>query len=192
MKHSSSFLLVALTVSLATGAFASTDPIVGRQVPAFSTQALDLSGEAPKPEPFDSTAAKGVTVYMIVGVTCPASNAYGERVSQLQKLYAPKKVDFLYVYSNREDTLERKIAFHRQADLGGKLIDDKGGEIAKKLGARRTSEIFVTDPAGKIVYHGAVDDSRDPGGVKQHYLQMALDETLAGTPVTVATSPVAA
>lgn len=189
MKKLSLFIFVAL--SSIAGA-ANADPSVGRRVPAFTAEVLDVSGEAPKPAPFDSATAKAVTVYMIVGVNCPASHAYAERISQLQQVYGPKKVDFIYVYSNRDDTLDRKVGFHRERSLGGKVIDDTGGEIAKKLGARKTSEIFVADAEGMIVYHGAIDDSRDPSGVKQHYLQMALDETLAGMPVKVSSSPVSA
>jgi hypothetical protein len=184
--------LPVLCACLGAVSSAFADPIVGQNVPPFTVQVLDVSAEAPTITTYDSTAAKKTTVYMTLGTTCGASMAYAERVSTLQQIYAPKEVDFIYVYANREDTLDRKIAFHREHKLGGRLIDDKGGEIAKKLGAKRTSEIFLASKDGTIVYHGAVDDSRDAGGVKQHYLQMALDETLAGGPVKLTTSPVQA
>lgn len=183
---------IALVLCLASIAGAATDPIVGQHVAPFTAQLIDVSQEAPKTTPFDSTAAKQVSAYMVMGVSCPATRAYAERMSQLQKIYGPKGVDFIYVYSNREDTLDAKIGFHREHQLGGRLIDDKGGEVAKKLGARRTSELFVTNKDGTIVYHGAVDDSRDAANVKQRYLQTALDETLAGTPVSISSSPVQA
>jgi hypothetical protein len=35
-----------------------------------------------------------------------------------------------------------------------------------------------------VVFHGGIDDSRDAAGVKEQFLRMALDETLAGKPVT--------
>jgi hypothetical protein len=186
-------IVTVLLVSLASLAVAAaTDPLVGQRVPPFTSQVIDVSEEAPKTSPFDSAAAGKVRAYMVLGVSCPATQAYADRMSHLQKIYGPKGVDFVFVYSNREDTLDRKIEFHREHQLGGKLIDDKGGEVAKKLGARRTSELFLANKDGLIVYHGAVDDSRDPAGVKQRYAQMALDETLAGAPVTVASAPVQA
>jgi hypothetical protein len=54
--------------------------------------------------------------------------------------------------------------------------------------------MFVIDPAGKIVYAGAIDDKRsaNPADVKtaKNFVRAALDETLAGKPVSVAsTSP---
>jgi hypothetical protein len=62
--------------------------------------------------------------------------------------------------------------------------------VAHVLGAQRTSELFVADKKGVVVYHGAVDDSRDPNAVKQRYLAPALDETLAGKAVTTPASQV--
>jgi len=192
MKKLHLLALSGLLSILATAAYAQADPMVGQHIAPFSVQVLDISAEAPTTTTFDSATAKKVTAYMTLGTMCPASRAYAERMSQLQQLYKSKEVDFIYIYANREDTLESKIAFHRERKLGGKLIDDKGGEVAKKLGAHRTSEIFLTSKDGTVVYHGAVDDSRDPNGVKQHYLQMALDETLAGAPVKVTSSDVQA
>jgi len=192
MRNTMTLVLLGFFFSTAHAALADADPMVGKHVPPFSAQLMDVSGETPTTAVFDSTTANRITTYMVVGVNCPTTRAYSERVSQLQKLYAPKEVDFVFIYSNREDTLDGKIAFHRERQLGGKLIDDQGGEIAKKFGAKHTSEIFVANKEGSIVYHGAVDDSRNPTGVKQHYLQMALDETLAGSPVTVSSSAVQA
>jgi len=192
MKTKIFVALAVYFVSITTVAAAGNDPVVGQHIPPFTSQVLNMSGEASKTTPFDSAAAKRITTYMVIGVNCPATQAYSERVSQLQKAYGPKGVDFIYVYSNREDTLDGKIAFHRERHLGGMLIDDQGGAVAKKLGARRTSELFLANKEGTVVYHGGVDDSRDPAGVKQQYLKMALDQTLAGSPVTVSTSPVQA
>lgn len=192
MKKLAVLVLTAWLSALGPAAHADADPIVGQHLPPFTAQVLDVSAEAPTTTTFDSAATKKVTAYMTLGTMCGASMAYAERMSQLQQLYAAKDVDFIYIYANREDTLDRKIAFHRERKLGGRLIDDKGGEVAKKLGAKRTSEIFLANKEGDLVYHGAVDDSRDPGGVKQHYLQMALDETLAGAPVKIKTSQVQA
>ena len=192
MKTTTSLSLFAFLSCIAVAASAGADATIGQHVPPFTAQVIDVSTETPATMPFDSTTTKRITAYMVLGVNCPASKAYATRVSELQKQYAAKDVDFIFVYSNREDTLDGKIAFHREHQLGGKLIDDKGGEIAKKLGAKRTSELFLCSQDGTLVYHGAVDDSRDPGAVKQRYLQMALDETIAGAPVKVSTSPVSA
>ena len=52
--------------------------------------------------------------------------------------------------------------------------------------------MFVVDPAGKIVYAGAIDDKRSAREsdrkTAHNYVRAALNETLAGKPVTVAST----
>ena len=52
--------------------------------------------------------------------------------------------------------------------------------------------MFVIDPAGKIVYAGAIDDKRSAREsdrkTANNYVRAALNETLAGKPVTVAST----
>jgi len=174
----------APTPSLRTG----TDP--GEHVPAFTAPAINVSGDKPQTTEFDSSKTNRVTAYIFVGTTCPATNAYADRFKQLAQTYGSKDVDFLYIYPNNNDTSEAKLAFHKDKQLGGRLIDDQGARLARLFNAQRTSELFLADKNGVVVYHGALDDSRDPNAVKQHYLATALDEVLAGKPVITASSQV--
>jgi hypothetical protein len=52
--------------------------------------------------------------------------------------------------------------------------------------------MFVIDPAGKVVYAGAIDDKRsaNPADVKgaNNHVRAALNESLAGKPVTTAST----
>jgi hypothetical protein len=52
--------------------------------------------------------------------------------------------------------------------------------------------MFVIDPKGVVVYNGAIDDrpSTDQSDVpaSKNYVAMALDQALAGKPVTTATT----
>ena len=52
--------------------------------------------------------------------------------------------------------------------------------------------MYVIDPSGKLVYAGGIDDKRsaNPADVKtaKNFVRLALDETLAGKPVSVATA----
>ena len=67
--------------------------------------------------------------------------------------------------------------------------DQRGGTC---YAARTTPQMFVVDPAGRIVYAGAIDDKRstNPGDIKsaKNYVRAALDESMAGRPVTVAST----
>jgi hypothetical protein len=63
---------------------------------------------------------------------------------------------------------------------------DDNATLADAFGASRTPECYLFDKNGILVYHGAIDDSPgDPSSVKRRHLQSAMDEMLAGKPVTV-------
>jgi hypothetical protein len=63
---------------------------------------------------------------------------------------------------------------------------DNNAVLAGAFGASRTPECFLFDKNGILVYHGAIDDSPgDPSSVKRQHLQTAIDEMIAGKPVTV-------
>jgi hypothetical protein len=63
---------------------------------------------------------------------------------------------------------------------------DDNAALATAFGASRTPECYLFDKSGTLVYHGAIDDSPgDPSAVKRHHLQAAIDEMVAGKPVTV-------
>jgi thiol-disulfide isomerase/thioredoxin len=191
-------MFVSLVACVGIGAAAeekapvATGVRVGQRLPQFTARLLDPSSATARPSEIDSHRREHLTAYVVIGTRCPATQAYAERLSELERSYAPKQVDFVYVYPNREDTPETKLAFHQEKRLRGRLIDDQGGRVARLLGAQRTSEVVLTDRRGTIVYRGAIDDSRQAAGVKQRYLATALDETLAGKPVAVATTPVQA
>lgn len=165
---------------------------VGHRIPPFTAKLLDASVETSAPKDFDSHRQERTTAYIVIGTRCPATRAYAERLAALERTYAPKQVDVVYIYPNREDTREAQLEFHKEKQLRGPLIDDRGGSVASLLGAQKTSEVVLADRRGTIVYRGAIDDSRDAAAVKQRYLATALDETLAGKPVTVTTAPVRA
>jgi peroxiredoxin len=71
------------------------------------------------------------------------------------------------------------------------LMDDDG-KIGKAYGARTTPHMFVIDPSGKLVYAGAIDSkaSANKEDVKgaTNYVSVALNEAMAGKPVTKASS----
>jgi hypothetical protein len=69
------------------------------------------------------------------------------------------------------------------------LLDPKG-TIGHLYDARTTPHMFVIDPAGKIVYQGAIDDkpTTDQADLKgaDNYLNDALNAAMVGKPVGVA------
>jgi hypothetical protein len=65
-------------------------------------------------------------------------------------------------------------------------LHDKTQETAKGYGATHTPEIFLLDKERKLVFHGKIDDNwQEPQSVKNKYLRNAIDELLAGKPISV-------
>jgi AhpC/TSA family len=63
---------------------------------------------------------------------------------------------------------------------------DNNSTLADAFGASRTPECYLFDKNGRLVYHGAIDDSPgDPDQVKRHHLKNAIDEMAAGKEVSV-------
>jgi AhpC/TSA family len=75
----------------------------------------------------------------------------------------------------------------KQASSKATLMDDDG-KLGKAYGARTTPHLYVIDPAGTLVYAGAIDSkpSANPADIKTatNYVSQALGEALAGKPVS--------
>jgi mono/diheme cytochrome c family protein/thiol-disulfide isomerase/thioredoxin len=135
-------------------------------------------------------------VIVFVGTECPLSNAFVPVLAALHKEYAPRGVAFLGVNANRQDTPDRVAAHAREHGVPFPVLKDVGNRLADRLEARRTPEAVVLDPAGHVLYRGRIDDQFGigyvrPGKPTRRDLAAALDEVLAGRPVSVPATPVA-
>ncbi len=136
---------------------------------------------------------KKAVVVVFTGTECPINNAYLPRLAQLSEDYAAKGVQFLAVNANVQDTPEVVAEHARKHEVPFPVLKD-AGTVADQFGARRTPEVFVLD-AGRVVrYQGRIDDQFGYGFKRgqptRRDLVEALDEVLAGKPVTVASTPV--
>jgi peroxiredoxin len=70
---------------------------------------------------------------------------------------------------------------------------DPTGKVGHLYGARNTPTMFVIDPKGTLIYAGGIDNkpSTDPADIATatNYVKAALDEAMAGKPVTTPTAP---
>jgi peroxiredoxin len=64
------------------------------------------------------------------------------------------------------------------------IILDESGEIGKAYGAQNTPAMAIIGKDGKLAYFGAIDDDRSEKVGKTNYVTKALDEMLAGKPVS--------
>lgn len=131
---------------------------------------------------------------------CPfVQKHYTSRNMQaLQSDYGAKGVVWLSVNSTNRNHGEFKTGSQMSAWMSEQgaaqkaVLIDETSATGRAYGAKTTPQMFVIDPAGKIVYAGAIDDKRsaNPADVKtsRNHVRAALDESLTGKPVTVAST----
>ena len=174
-------LLLTLVFALACGfqAFANSALSIGQPAPDFSLP--DLRGQS---HLLKEQRGK-ITVIAFLSVQCPISNAYNERIRTLAEDYARQGVVFLAINASAPETVADIKAHAAQHNFAFPILKDAGNKVADAYGAERTPEIFVVDAQGVLRYHGRIDNSQDVRRVKRNDLREALNELLAGKPVSV-------
>ena len=178
-------ILTALTVTAA--AFAVE---IGRPAPDFS--ATNINGKTIKLSDYKGR----IVVIESYNSDCPfCHNHYASGAMQeLQRDLATNKVVWLLVDSvNTNNFSYRPPAQARQemADLkiaATAWIDDNTGAVGHLYGMKTTPHTFVIAADGTLAYEGAIDNRPQPFGdprTAKNYVRAAVDELLAGKPVTI-------
>lgn len=148
-----------------------------------------------KTTPVRSCAGCVGTVVIFTSLKCPYDQLYQDRVKALSEMYSNKISFFLINSSPGADDSEAKMK--GAASNWGSIpyLSDKEQLALKALGATRTPESFLLHSTGngmKIVYQGPIDDNpqvhHDTG---KDYLHDAIEELLAGNPITIPSERVA-
>ncbi len=186
-------LLLATTLALAASAAFAT-ATVGQPAPAFT--ATDASGKTVSLADF-----KGKHVVLEwVNPGCPfvVKHYSSGNMQGTQKDATAKGVVWLAVNSTAADAGDYKkpaeMAQWMQAQKAAATatLMDADGKVGRAYGARTTPHMYIVDPQGKLVYAGGIDDKPStsvadiPGAT--NYVKAALNETLAGKPVTQAST----
>jgi peroxiredoxin len=130
------------------------------------------------------TDGNKATVILFTSTQCPISNAYNARMAELAKTYSTRNVRVIGINSNEAEA-PAEIATHaKQNGFSFPVLKDAGNVVADRFDAQVTPEAYVIDAQGVLRYHGRIDDSRNSAGVTTRDLQAALDNVLAGKPVT--------
>ena len=168
-------------------------PEIGKAAPAF--RVADTNG---KTHSLDQYRGKWVVLEWL-NHQCPYVRKHYDNgaMQALQKKYADRVV-WLSVVSSapgkqghfpneraNELTKEKNAAPHA-------VLIDSSGTVGRAYDARTTPHMFVINPEGNIVYMGGIDDkptakAADLKTARPH-VDIALQEAMAGKPVTVATS----
>ena len=115
-------------------------------------------------------------------------------MQKLQKEYTGQDVIWLSVVSSAPgkqghlSPAETNQAKEEKGSAATAILIDGGGTVGQLYGAKVTPELYVINPAGDLIYAGAIDDKKsvDPADVAgaTNYVKQALDEALAGQPVS--------
>jgi len=159
---------------------------IGTKAPDFTLKGVDgkmhsLSGHADK---------KAVVVIVSCN-HCPTAIQYEDRIAEIQKDYAGKGVQVIVINGNETDghptdSFDHMVTRAKEKGFNFPYLRDDSQEVVRAYGAVRTPEVFLLGADRKLAYHGRIDDNADdPKKVKRQDLRVALDEVLAGKPVSV-------
>lgn len=141
----------------------------------------DYSGKSHSLSNYKDSAA---VVVMFIATQCPVSNDYNNRMAALYKDYTEKGIAFLAINSNKQESVEEISTHSQKHGFQFPVLKDPDNVIADKFNAQVTPEIFVLNSNFEILYHGRIDDSQRESEIKSRDLRNALDEILAGKPVS--------
>lgn len=184
--------LLALPLAFAAGAAFAATP--GSAAPDFTL--ADTTGRTVKLSDYRGK----FVVLEWTNPDCPFVQAQynGNGMQPLQKEWGGKDVVWLSINSTSRNHGEYKTPAQMSAWMAEKgaapkavLLDDTSA-TGRAYAAKTTPQMFVIDPAGKVVYAGAIDDKRSARETDRktahNYVRAALAEATAGKPVTVAST----
>jgi peroxiredoxin len=177
-----SVVLGVLVCAFYVHAEAAGQATIGATAPQFSLQ--DQDG---KTVSLSDYAGK-IVVLEWVNPQCPFVQRHyaAKTMITLANNYAGKSVVWIAINSTHTaDNAENK-SWVSQNSLTYPILNDSSGDVGKAYGAKSTPDMFIIDQSGKLVYEGAIDDdpAGDKGSDRVNYVQKALDEVLAGKPVS--------
>ena len=159
---------------------------LGSKAPDFTLPATD--GNSYQLSDFDD--AKVLAVFFTCN-HCPYVIGSDEVTRQTAEKFAPHGVKFVGINSNSkhtypEDDFEHMVQRMKEHKFPWVYLHDESQEIALAFGALRTPHFYVFDDKRTLFYTGrAVDNPRDTSKMTLNDLERALEEHLAGKPVSV-------
>jgi len=189
MKKFSLIALAFLVLGLAATLSAAK---VGEQAPDFT--GVDSNGKTHKLSDY-----KGKYVVLEWhNQSCPFTKKHYEsgNMEALQKKWTDKGVVWFTIISSAPgaqgyQTADQENSYMKSVHAAptAALLDSTGA-IGHLYHAQTTPHMFVIDPTGKLIYNGAIDDHSTPDAsdipASKNYVSAALEESLAGHPVTEA------
>ena len=170
-------IMAYVTLPLET-ATAGEPLAIGTVVENFSLP--DVDG---KTQSLDGLKGKNGTVVVWVSAQCPVVKGYNDRINEIAAAYQAKGINFVGINSNATESLDYVKSGIAAAGYKFPVLIDKGNVLADKWGATVTPEVYFFDAKNKLLYHGAIDNSRDGSNITSPFLKAAFDASLSGKPI---------
>ncbi len=182
------FVIAGIVVfnNISANVFNKTSPnealAVGSTVENFKL--VDTNGAE---KSLNDLKGKNGAILVFVSAQCPVVKGYNERISKFAADFAAKGINVIGINSNHTESLEW-VKSHAAETYKFPVLIDKGNVLADKLGANVTPEIFYVNEKNVLVYHGAVDNSRNGENITENFLRDAVEANLSGKPVAKKTA----
>ena len=198
-------LIFAFLVLFAISAVISGDDngpptlAIGAAAPDFCLPGIDGKTHCRK-----DYAASRILVIVFTCNHCPTAQLYETRIKKLVDDYQGRSVGFVAIepndpkavrldelgYTDVSDTFEEmKIrAAYRHFNFPY-LYDGETQKTARAYGPTATPHVFIFDAERKLRYDGRIDNNPSEQYVTRQDARLALDELLAGKPVTLPSTP---
>ncbi len=185
---------IALSVAVCSAISVQAAVTVGEPAPNFT--ATDIEGNEVSLSDFEGK----FVVLEWVNSGCPFVRKFYDagEMQRLQEEYTEKGVIWLTICSSREGQQgyhTPQEARYLVADSGANAtayVYDPSGDVGRLYGARVTPEMYVINPDGVLIYHGAIDSIRsaNPADIEraENYVVSALTAAMAGEEVATPTT----
>jgi len=162
---------------------------LGSDIPKAAIQMKTVEGAITTLQ--EAKTANGLLV-MFTCNTCPYVIKNQARAKEICSFTQAKQIGVILLNSNEVnrpangETYKDMQAYAKDQDFHWPYAVDSDNILADAFGATRTPECFLFDANGKLVYHGAIDDSpADISQVSRHHLKEAITEMTAGKNISV-------
>lgn len=198
MKKPVSLVAALCCVAFIAGSALATErenaPEIGKAAPAFTV--VDMHGNTHNLADYRGR----YVVLEWLNHDCPfvVKHYDSGNMQMLQKKYAEKGVAWFAIISSKPGsqgylTPEQAVALSAKKKSKAKtVLLDPEGTVGRAYDAKVTPHMYIIDPEGILIYNGGIDDrptrhQRDIEGAT-NYVDQALQEAMAGRPVSVPTS----
>ncbi|MBD2101396.1 thioredoxin family protein [Leptolyngbya sp. FACHB-261] len=150
------------------------------QLPGTDGETYSLASFAPAP----------ALVVVFTCNHCPYARAIEDRLIATAQAYQPRGAQFVAISANDaqnypDDSFEKMQERAHSKNYPFPYLYDESQAVAKAYDAVCTPDLYIFDAERKLVYHGRFDDNwKESSQVTRKDLELALEEVLAGKPVS--------